>query len=55
VASPPKDTKDTLRFHVGPLALFGALAIAWTWPVALHLHNAVPGDPGDNCSVPWNL
>jgi hypothetical protein len=41
--------------HLGPLALFGALAIAWTWPLALHLHDAVPGDPGDNYSFLWNL
>jgi hypothetical protein len=41
--------------HLGPLALFGALAIAWTWPLAAHLHGAVPGDPGDNYSFLWNL
>ena len=41
--------------HFGPLALFGALAIAWTWPLAGHLHAAVPGDPGDNYSFLWNL
>src|SRR4029077_16374713 len=39
----------------GPLALFGALAIAWTWPLALHLHDAIPGGPGDNYSFVWNL
>jgi hypothetical protein len=41
--------------HLGPLALFAALAIAWTWPLAGHLHTAVPGDPGDNYSFLWNL
>ena len=41
--------------HLGPLALFGALALAWTWPLALHLRDAVPGDPGDNYSFLWNL
>jgi hypothetical protein len=41
--------------HLGPLALFGALAVAWTWPLAAHLHDAVPGDPGDNYSFLWNL
>ena len=41
--------------HLGPLALFGALAFAWTWPLALHLRDAVPGDPGDNYSFLWNL
>ena len=41
--------------HLGPLALFGALAPAWTWPLALHLRDAIPGDPGDNYSFLWNL
>jgi hypothetical protein len=41
--------------HAGPLALFAALAVAWTWPLVLHLGNAVPGDPGDNYSFLWNL
>src|SRR3954463_16080934 len=41
--------------HGGPLALFGALAVAWTWPLAAHLGGAVPGDPGDNYSFLWNL
>ena len=41
--------------HLGPLALFAALAIAWTWPLAVHLHDAVPGGPGDNYSFVWNL
>jgi hypothetical protein len=41
--------------HLGPLALFGALAIAWTWPLSLHLHDAIPGGPGDNYSFVWNL
>jgi hypothetical protein len=41
--------------HLGPLALFVALAIAWTWPLALHLPDALPGGPGDNYSFVWNL
>ena len=41
--------------HLGPLALFAALAIGWTWPLALHVHDAVPGGPGDNYSFLWNL
>jgi hypothetical protein len=41
--------------HLGPLALFAALAIGWTWPLAGHLHGAVPGGPGDNYSFLWNL
>jgi hypothetical protein len=46
---------SSLRPHLGPIALFGALAIAWTWPLVLHLHDAVPGDPADNYSFLWNL
>jgi hypothetical protein len=41
--------------HAGPLALFALLAVAWTWPLVLHLGDAVPGDPGDNYSFLWNL
>src|SRR4029077_18208917 len=41
--------------HLGPLALFAALAIAWTWPLAAHLQDAIPGGPGDNYSFVWNL
>src|SRR4051794_5382870 len=41
--------------HGGPLALFGALAVIWTWPLARHLHDAIPGGPGDNYSFVWNL
>jgi hypothetical protein len=41
--------------HLGPLALFAALAIGWTWPLAVHLSDAVPGGPGDNYSFVWNL
>jgi hypothetical protein len=35
--------------------LFAALAVGWTWPLLLHLGNAVPGGPGDNYSFVWNL
>ena len=38
-----------------PFALFAALALAWTWPLALHLNDALPGRPGDNFSFVWNL
>jgi hypothetical protein len=41
--------------HLGPLALFAALAVAWTWPLTRHLHDTVPGHPGDNYSFLWNL
>jgi len=41
--------------HTGPLALFAGLAVAWTWPLAQHLSDAIPGDPGDNYGYLWNL
>jgi hypothetical protein len=37
------------------LSLFAVLAVAWTWPLARHLSDAIPGDPGDNYSYLWNL
>src|SRR6266550_5369056 len=43
------------RRHTAPLALFAALAVAWTWPLAQHLSDAIPGDPGDNYGYLWNL
>src|SRR5439155_19071337 len=33
----------------------GVIAIAWTWPLILHLGDTLPGDPGDNYSFVWNL
>src|SRR5262249_21886399 len=41
--------------HLAALAGFAALTIAWTWPLAAHLGDALPGDPGDNYSFVWNL
>ena len=41
--------------HALALIVFALLAIAWTWPLVRHLHDAVPGDPGDNYSFMWNL
>jgi hypothetical protein len=35
--------------------IFGVIAIAWTWPLILHLGDALPGDPGDNYIFVWNL
>jgi hypothetical protein len=37
------------------LALFACLTVAWTWPLLAHLHDALPGNPGDNYSFVWNL
>jgi hypothetical protein len=41
--------------HAGPAILFAALTVGWTWPLVLHLRDAVPGGPGDNYSFLWNL
>jgi hypothetical protein len=35
--------------------LFAVLAVAWTWPLVLHLEDALAGGPGDNFSFAWNL
>jgi hypothetical protein len=32
-----------------------ALSILWTWPLALHFSDHIPGLPGDNYSFLWNL
>jgi hypothetical protein len=48
-------TADRCWRHAGPLAFFAALAIAWTWPLARHLSDAIPGVAGDNYSFLWNL
>ena len=44
-----------MREHAVPVVLFAALTVGWTWPLVLHLGDAVPGDPGDNYSFLWNL
>jgi succinate dehydrogenase hydrophobic anchor subunit len=42
--------------HLLAAGLFAVLAIALTWPLALHLHDAVPGaNPGDNLTFVWNF
>jgi hypothetical protein len=44
-----------LARHLGVLILFAALSLAWTWPLVLHLGDALAGGPGDNYSFVWNL
>src|SRR5262245_6608111 len=41
--------------HAAVLLFFAGLAVAWTWPLVLHLDTALPGHPGDNYSFVWNL
>ena len=31
------------------------MSIVWTWPLALHFRDHIPGQPGDNYSFLWNL
>src|SRR5215208_19078 len=39
-----------------PLVVFVALALAWSFPLVLHLSNRLPGEvAGDNLSFLWNL
>ncbi|HEY7290887.1 MAG TPA: hypothetical protein VH583_13705 [Vicinamibacterales bacterium] len=41
--------------HAAAFSLFAVLTIAWTWPLAAHLTQAIPGLPGDNYSFLWDL
>jgi hypothetical protein len=41
--------------HLPYLLLLVAGAVVWTWPLALHFHDHIPGGPGDNFSFLWNL
>ena len=50
-----RQLRHALKLHAGPVALFAALAVGWTWPLAIHLGDAIPGAPGDNFSFVWNL
>lgn len=43
-----------LLHHLPALAAFSALAVAWTWPLALHISTHIPGPPGDNIAFLWN-
>jgi hypothetical protein len=41
--------------EIAALAGFLVLALAWTWPLALHLGSRVPHDPGDPILEVWLL
>ena len=41
--------------HLPAMLLLAALSIAWTWPLALHFGDHIPGLGGDNYSFLWNL
>ena len=50
-----RSSRQSIARHGPPLALLAALALVWTWPLALHFRNYIPGSPGDNFSFLWNL
>ena len=41
--------------HLPALALLAGLAVVWTWPLARHFSDHIPGNGGDNYSFLWNL
>ena len=41
--------------HLPAFLLFAALSIVWTWPLARHFSDHIPGLGGDNYSFLWNL
>jgi hypothetical protein len=45
----------SVRRRIGDLGLIALLSIVWTWPLALHFRDRIPGSPGDNLSFLWNL
>lgn len=44
-----------VRVFVRVFVLVNVLAIAWTWPLALHLASRIPHDPGDPILNTWIL
>jgi len=43
------------RLEVGVIVFYLALALAFTWPLALHWREAIPGDGRDGWQSLWNL
>jgi hypothetical protein len=41
--------------RTGDLAWLALLSVVWTWPLAMHFRDHIPGGPGDNFSFVWNL
>ena len=41
--------------HLPSLLLLAALSVVWTWPLARHFSDHIPGFGGDNYSFLWNL
>ena len=47
--------RRSVLLHGPAIVLYAALAIVWTWPLARHFRDHIPGLPGDNFSFLWNL
>ena len=47
--------RRSVLLHGPAVVLYAALAVVWTWPLALHFRDHIPGLPGDNFSFLWNL
>ncbi|HEV3214701.1 MAG TPA: hypothetical protein VGZ27_03215 [Vicinamibacterales bacterium] len=44
-----------MRRRISDFAFVAVLSIVWTWPLARHFRDRIPGGPGDNFSFLWNL
>jgi hypothetical protein len=47
--------RRSVLLHGPAMVLFAVLTVVWTWPLALHFSDHIPGLPGDNFSFLWNL
>ena len=47
--------RDKGLLHLPAMLLLAVLSIVWTWPLALHFGDHIPGLGGDNYSFLWNL
>jgi hypothetical protein len=48
-------TLTRIRPHIASLIFLAAMSVIWTWPLARHFRDSIPGLPGDNFSFLWNL
>jgi len=56
VSSRPASPYASLGQHLLAMALFGVMAIVWSFPLVLHTGSVVPGAGiGDNASFLWNV
>jgi len=55
IAASPASGRRDLRWYSIATAAYVAIAIAYTWPLVLHLGHGVPHDPGDPLLNTWIL